>query len=158
MADVDFTAGKIWSRDIDEDEDIPVEWNVKTAAGRMTVDIPVPLRADLELLCLGRQPSEFVLPSARNKDMKGGPHDRKWLNRLVHRVCVAAGTKDVCAHGLRDTYTSLMAALGSKSAAEIAKLVGHDDDGQTAKRHYIGVPEHRPALKILDDAPSSPVQ
>jgi integrase len=150
VADVDFVAGRIWSRDIDEDEDLPVEWDVKTAAGRMTVEIPELVLPDLRALCGGGAPNSFVFPSNRNKDMKGGPHDRKWLNRLVHRVCRAAGTKDVCAHGLRDTYTSLMAALGSKSAAEIAKLVGHDDDGQTAKRHYIGVPEHRPALTVLD--------
>ncbi len=36
------------------------------------------------------------------------------------------------------------------STAEIATLIGHADQGQTAKEHYIGVPEHRPALQVLD--------
>lgn len=150
VADIDFAAKRIWSRDIDEDEDIPVEWDVKTAAGRITVDIPEVLRADLARLCEGRAAKEFVFPSQRNKDMTGGPHDRKWLNRLVKRVCQAAETKVVCTHGLRDTYTSLLSALASKSSAEIAKLVGHDDEGQTARNHYIGVAEHRRALDVVD--------
>ena len=53
-------------------------------------------------------------------------------------------------HKLWDTYTSLMAAVAQKSVAEIATLIGHADEGKTAKEHYIGVPEHQPALKILD--------
>ena len=148
VSDGDFGVGRIWSRDIEDDEDLPVEWDVKTASSKMTVEIPEVIRADLESLCKGRLQNEFIFPSNCHKDMKGGPHDRKWLNRLVHEVCEAAGTRVVCAYGLRDTYTSLLAALGAKSAADIANLVGHDDEG-TAKRNYIGVPEHRPALRLV---------
>ncbi len=122
-------------------------WDVKSASSRRTVDIPELLREDLALLSEDRQAEDLVFPSNRNP---GQAWDRRWLNRMVHRLCKEAGTRDICAHGLRDTYTSLMAAVAQKSVAEIATLLGHADDGKTAKEHYIGVPEHRPALQILD--------
>ena len=68
---------------------------------------------------------------------------------MVRGICEEAGTRIIPAHGLRDTYTSLQAALGKKTSAEIADLVGHADAGKTAKEHYIGTPEHKPALRIV---------
>lgn len=157
VADVDFRLGRIWSRPIDDDEEIDVAWDTKSASSRMTVDLPAVLRDDLEALCRGRAHNEFVFESRRHKSGSPGPFDRKWLNRLVKRVCEAAGTRIICAHGLRDTYSSAMAALAGKSAVEIAALLGHDDEGETAKQHYIGVPEHRPALELpVAPAPAEP--
>jgi len=52
------------------------------------------------------------------------------------------------------TYTSLIAEVPRKSVAEIATLIGHADQGKTAKEHYIGVPEHQAALKIVDGGPA----
>jgi len=146
VGDVDFVGGKLWLRGIDEDEEIAVDWDVKTASSRRTVDLPEVLRKDLTAICKGRPSDAFVFPSTRKT---GEPFERKWLNRLVTDVCGAAKTRIVCAHGLRDTYTSLLAALASKSSVEIAALVGHGDQGQTARRHYIGVPEHRPVLRVV---------
>jgi integrase len=148
VADIDFGANRIWTRDVDEDEAPGVQWDTKTASSRMTVGLPAVLSERLASLCQGRAPQEFLFLSKRHKSGNPGPYDRKWLNRLVQEVCVAAGTRVVCAHGLRDSFATVQAALAAKTAAEVAVLLGHDDDGQTAKRHYIGVPEHRPALDL----------
>lgn len=146
VADIDFAAGKIWIRYLElEDDDDDDGWDVKTAASRRTVDLPAVVRADLEALCEGREPTALLFPSTRNP---GAAWDRRWLNRMVQRVCGAAGVRVICAHGLRDTYTSLMATLGRRSAEEIAELVGHGDDGATARRHYIGAPEHEVSLDL----------
>ena len=149
VGDVDLSLGKLWVRENEEDdaELVADAWDVKTASSRRTVDIPDLLRDDLASLCEDRQAEDLMFPSNRNP---GQAWERKWLNRMVHRLCQKAGTRDICAHGLRDTYTSLMAAVAQKSVAEIATLLGHADDGKTAREHYIGVPEHRPALQVLD--------
>lgn len=144
VADIDFDVGKIWIRSDEHDED--EGWDVKTAASARTVDLPSELISHLRSLCDERQPHDYVFSSSRSQ---GGPYERKWLNRLVKRICEKANVRIICAHGLRDTYTSLQAALGQRSAAEIAELIGHADDGKTAKAHYIGVPEHTAALRVV---------
>ena len=148
VRDVDFEAGKIWHRDIDEaDNEVGIAWNVKTMAGTRTTDIPDVLQEDLKELCRDRKPTEFLLASKRTG---GKPYEYKWLNRMVQRVCKAAGVTIVCTQGLRDTYSSIEAEHGRKNAADVGKLLGHADGGQTAKRHYIGAPEHRAALKVVE--------
>ena len=107
--------------------------------------MPEDLRIDLEQLCCDREPAELLFQSSRGDR---GAFERKWLNRLVQRTCEAAGTRIVCAHGLRDTYTSLLASLARVSHADIARLVGHADNGVTARRHYIGQPQHNSALTL----------
>ena len=147
VRDVDFEAGKIWHRRVTErDNEVGVAWDVKTMAGTRTIDIPDILRADLKELCRDRRPTEFLFAS---KQAGGKPYDSKWLGRMVQRVCRAAGVTRVCTQGLRDTYSSIEAEYGRKSASDIGRLLGHADGGQTAKRHYIGAPEHRPALKVV---------
>lgn len=145
VGDVDFSAGRLWIRDIDDDGDDD-GWEVKSASSRRTVGIPNALLEDLRMLCDGQKPDVIMLKSNR-----GGTdaYERKWLNRMVKRVCGAAGTKVVCVHGLRDTFTSLMAELGQRSVADIGRMVGHADGGRTAQRHYIGVPQHQSPLPQL---------
>ena len=148
VRDVDFEAGKIWHRDIDEAEnEVGIVWNVKTMAGTRTIDIPDILRDDLKELCRDRRPTTFLFASKR---AEGKPYEYKWLNRMVRRVCEAAGVTVVCTQGLRDTYASIEAEHGRKNASDVGKLLGHGDAGQTAKRHYIGAPQHRPALKVVE--------
>jgi hypothetical protein len=53
--------------------------------------------------------------------------------------------------GWSDGTSALDKALAAKAAADSAELVGHDDEGQTAKRNYIGVPEYRPALRLATE-------
>ncbi|MBT9559604.1 MAG: tyrosine-type recombinase/integrase [Myxococcales bacterium] len=146
VGDVDFDADRLWIRDQDDDENGEEGWCVKSAAGRRTVDLPELLRADFVSLCGEKDPDGFVFVSNRGDR---GAFERKWLNRLVQRVCAEAKTRVICAHGLRDTFTSLMAEVARKSPAEIAKLVGHADQGKTAKKHYIGVAEHHAGLTLL---------
>ena len=146
VGDCDFAAGKLWVRDIDEDDGLDLSWDVKTAAGRRTVDMPSDVVDDLRALVAGQGPDMLVFRSRR---LKGLPFERKWLNRRVQEVCVKAEVRVICAHGLRDTYCSLLTALAGKSPVEIARLVGHADQGATAKKHYIGAPEHVPVLRLL---------
>ena len=75
--------------------------------------------------------------------------ERKWLNRAVKKVCEEAGVRVVCAHGLRDTFTSIQREKGRAKAKDIAEMIGHADDGKTAERHYIGAAEHQPALEVI---------
>ena len=145
VGNVDFVAGKLWIRDIEDDDELDLDWNVKTAAGRRTVDIPPGLTGDLQLLTDGRRPAELLMPSSRSP---GKAWDRKWLNRRVKMVCRQAGTRVVCTQGLRNTYSTMLSAIAGASPMQIARLMGHADQGQTAKRHYIGVPEHNCALRL----------
>lgn len=153
VSDLDFEAGRIWVRSDDEDE--PDGWEVKTAGSRRTVDLPASLRQDLVALCHLQRSHEFVFRSRRRR---GEPWETSWLQRLVASVCRKAGTKVICPHGLRGTYTSILAAVTGASAPDIARLLGHVDDGPTARRHYIGLAEHRPALHLVrgdEDRPAS---
>ncbi|GMV42231.1 MAG: hypothetical protein AMXMBFR64_39470 [Myxococcales bacterium] len=140
VADVDFTMGRIWIREIEDDEDeVEAEWDVKTAASRRTVDLPVAVREDLVELCRDRAAAALVFPSNRNP---GQAFERKWLNRRVKQVCKLAAVRVVCAHGLRDTWASFMAEHGRMSDGQIGDLMGHADNGTTARRHYIGAVVH----------------
>jgi integrase len=148
VGDFDFEAIRIWVRAFEEEEDGVRDdgaWDVKTASSQRTVDLPRMLQDDLRLLCQGKGPRDLVFISNRT----GEANERKWLNRMVREICADAGVRVVHAHGLRDTYTSLLAALGNKSAPEIAELVGHSDRGRAAREHYIGAPDHRPALRLV---------
>ena len=144
VGDCDFVLGKLWIRDDEVDNDDG--WNVKSASSRRTVDIPARLVDDLMLLCDGQRPDDFVFRSSWSTS--GGAFDRKWLNRMVGEVCRTAGTKRVTAHGLRDTFASIVTELGKRSIDDVGLMLGHADKGQTAKRHYIGAPTHQPALDL----------
>ncbi len=144
VGDVDFGIGRLWIRDDDDDGDDD-GWEVKSASSRRTVGIPESLVADLRVLCEGQNPVEYVFRSNRGD----GAWERRWLSRMIKDVCAAAGTRIVTPHGMRDTFTSLMAELGQRSVADIGRMVGHADNGQTARRHYIGVAEHQPALRLV---------
>ena len=145
VGDVDFLAKRLWIREVDaEDFDDDEGWDVKTASSRRSVELPELLVDDLVDLTGDRGPEEMLFASNRNP---GKPWGRQWLNRHVHRVCELAGVRDVPAHGLRDTYSSFLKGVG-KSAPEIGRWLGHADHGTTARQHYIGEPEHKPALQL----------
>ena len=79
----------------------------------------------------------------------GHPWDRRWLCRRVQKVCREAGVRVVPAHGLRDTWSSFLKGK-DKSAPEIGRWLGHADHGRTAERNYIGQPDHKPALQVIN--------
>lgn len=143
VGDVDFDLGSIHVRDKTEGE---WRWDVKTAAARRQVTLPLPLRVDLHRLCDGRELDEYLLASARRH---GGPYEAAWLRRRVQKVCRAAGTRIVCTHGLRGTYSTVLHVHAGHRAPDIARFLGHSDQGSTALRHYIGAPQQRPALRLV---------
>lgn len=145
VADVDFDAGRIWVRALEDDGDLDISWNPKTATSRRRVDLPEALLADLTELCRGKNATELLFPSNRNP---GQPWDRKWLNHRVKKVCELAGVRVVCAQALRGTYTSILADEGYE-APDIGRLLGHADGGKTAARHYIGAPAQTRELRLI---------
>jgi len=154
VRDVDFDAGRIWIRDTRASDNVQrISWSVKTAAGVRTVDLPEMLATDLCALCEGRPPATFLFASKWND---GAPYERRWISRMVKQVCRDAGVQITTAHGLRNTYASVQAEHGRLSAADIGKLIGHADGGQTARRHYIGVAEHKPVLKLVSGGKGEP--
>lgn len=62
--------------------------------------------------------------------------DRHWVARNVRRLCKLAGVPRVGAHGIRNSLATNLREIGWSKEA-IAGLLGHDDRGQTAERHYI---------------------
>lgn len=160
--DVDFDAGKVWIRG-DEAAGGSGDWAVKTGHRERTVELPDALAGDLRALSAGKAPTAYLLTRAPRYaggvEVAGGvPHGRHWLASLVRQVCESAGVRVVPPHGLRGTHTSMRLALAGKRIAglgdavtleEIAKELGHADDGETARRHYKGAPEHVPALKMV---------
>ena len=145
-ADIDFEDDRIWVRDLEGGEGTNEGWSVKTANSRRSVTLPPTLVRDLEELCAGMTPEALLFESSREP---GRPWGEAWLRRRVKRVCEASGTKLVPPHGLRGTYMSALADQARTAVADIATVVGHADRGATARRHYIGVPAHQPALQVI---------
>lgn len=140
---VDWTGAKLWVRGEGGD------WNTKTAASEDAVDLPTGpawLLADLRTLVESRKADAYLFPSNREP---GEPWGDDWLNRRVHKTCKAAGVRDICAHGLRDTCGTLVVALGKGQAFDVARLLRQADKGETARKHYIGQAPTRPALSLV---------
>lgn len=160
--DVDFDAGKVWIRG-DEAAGGSGDWAVKTGHRERTVELPAVLADDLRALAAGKAPSAYLMTRAPRftfgaDTSDGMPHGRSWLAGLVRSVCESAGVRVVPPHGLRGTHTSMLLALAGKRIAglgdavtleEVAQVLGHADDGATARRHYKGAPEHTPALQLV---------
>lgn len=145
--DIDLTLGRIWIRGA---EDRPSDgWDVKTASSRRTVALPDDLVGDIEAMIVRRSPDDWLF-----EHPDGGVQNSTWLWKLVNTTCKKAKVREVSAHGLRDTYASLQVELARASAADVATLLGHNDRGATARKHYIGVAEHRPALAVLQGGAS----
>ncbi len=147
-ADIDLELGRLWVRPCAADGDDG--WNVKTASSRRTVGLPRDLRPELTALVLDLPATALVFARPRPKAGQSLMRHSSWLEKLVIRVCAAAGLDPVSPHGLRDTYASLCAELGGLQAPDVGRLLGHADAGRTARKHYIGSPEAQPALNQLD--------
>lgn len=145
VGDIDFDAGRIWVREL-EDDDLDISWDPKTATSRRRVDLPEALTADLAEMCEGKDATELLFPSNRNL---GRPWDRQWLNRRVQKVCEAAGVRVVCTQGLRGTYASILADEGYE-LPDIGRLLGHADGGKTAAQHYAGAPQRTRELRLIE--------
>lgn len=149
--DIDLDLSRIWVRPHDDDGD--QAWNVKTAASKRALCLPAEVRADLVRLLAEHQGPALLFPRPRAPtEAKSGPgvaRHANWLIKLVGRTCEKAKVRRVCPHGLRDTYATLVAEIGGGSAQDIGRLLGHADNGATARNHYIAAPEQVPALHLV---------
>ena len=166
VGDVDLKAGVGYIRDPDADL-VHDGWHVKTANRTGEWEVPDSLRPDLAALVLGRGPDELLFRDRdphvdeHGKPIRADrPHQRGWLNDLVHEVCEAARVREhnedegipirvVCPHGLRGTHSTLLRVLMGRKIGDIATALRHADRGATATRHYVGAPERKAALKMV---------
>src|SRR5690606_11558728 len=104
----------------------------KTAAGDLEIEIPAVLRDRLLKLAEGKKPSD---PLFTKKN--GQRATRNWLLHHTARLCKEAGVPRVTPHGLRGSGATMAVRLGG-SVENVARALGHADDGDTLKAHYLG--------------------
>lgn len=136
VRDVDLAGGAIWARQ-----------GLKRRDRRRTFPIPESLRGPLsELVC--ERPAQAVVFGAPD----GSVRTRWWLLHLVVSVAEAAGVTRVTPHGLRGTYATVLFERGRRTLGQVAQVLGHADQGQTADRHYVRGVEHRAELVLPEGA------
>ena len=157
--DVDFPARHLWIRG-DADAGVPdPDWSPKTAKRAGMMKVPRELLADFEILVSALSPEEYIFRADdRNSESEvgrirvGKVHHGSWLRDLVRSVCEKAGVRIVSPHGLRGTYATLLRVLARRTDVEIAESMRHGDQGRTVNRHYMGAPEERRVLRLVEQA------
>lgn len=154
VADVDLALGVIWVRSArapkgssDDDHDRYV-WKTKTRNRWRTVQIHPQNLSDLEFLTRGRRAESWLIVS-RYKHGQPLSHTSLW--QLMQAVSRRAGVPPVSAHGLRGTWSSMVAAAAAPSldiSAIVGAGLGHRPGGATADKHYIGSPKKHPSLDL----------
>jgi len=148
--DVDWDLRRIWIRGKRHRSD---GWDVKKAKRERCVLLPEELEYDLRRLVDDAKCATDRLFPIRRKQER---HRVEWLNRQVHATCIRAGVRDVPTHGLRGTWSTMCSAAGM-DLPSIGGFLGHADEGQTARAHYVGVRQPDPllprALRTFDGAP-----
>ena len=147
IPDVDFSGSAVWNRDTETETDVYDRWDVTTTSRRRTTELPEVLKALVE----GRTATDYLFRQTRRRSVgtSGAPRSPRWLQNLVKRVCTEARVKVISPHGLPDAHASILQELSKMEAARIGDRLGHNDGGKTAKKHYIGAHDHRPALSII---------
>jgi integrase len=113
--------------DLDDDGWLLWVRDKKTDAGDLEIEIPAALRERLLKLADGKQPTERLF----------GNVSRRWLHYHVVRLCKEAGVPRVTPHGLRGSGATNAVRLGG-SVENVARALGHADDVDTLKAHYLG--------------------
>ncbi len=85
VRDVDDDARRLWIPDS------------KTPAGKRDLRVPVELQPYLRRLAAGRTPDELLF----------GRHWRDWPRANVKRICRLVGLKEITAHGMRGTNSTI---------------------------------------------------
>lgn len=113
----------------DVDDDGWLLWirESKTEGSDREIEIPDYLRARLLPLIAGRPPGERIF----------GSMSRHALHYHTVKFCRLAGVPRVTPHGLRGSGATNK-VRGGNSLEDVAAWLGHTDDGDTAKAHYIG--------------------
>lgn len=123
-------ASEVCKRTVEDlDDDGWLLWirNTKTDAGDREIEIPGVLRARLLALVEGKAATDLLF----------GPISRHWLHYHTVRLCDVAGVPRVTPHGLRGSGATQAVRLGG-SIEQVATALGHADDGDTLKAHYLG--------------------
>lgn len=115
VADLDDHGRLFWIRD------------TKTAAGDREIEIPESLRLRLNALAAGKASTDRLF----------GDMTRWALHYHCVRFCELAGVPRVTPHGLRGSGATNAVRMGG-SVADVARAMGHADDGVTLRRHYLG--------------------
>ncbi len=125
--------------DLDDDGWLLWVRDNKSEAGDLEIEIPGFLRERLLLLVEGRAPHEpiFVRPDRQYGKHAGEPASEDWLRWHTTRLCKLAGVPRVTPHGLRGSGATQAVRLGG-SIEQVAKAIGHADEGATLKAHYLG--------------------
>lgn len=130
----------------------PGGWSVKTAASATWVPLDELLLRDIRALCRGRSGDAYLLQGYDAKHHnRPCAHAGDWLRKIVRKVCSIAGVTSVTPHGLRGTGSTILDESG-EDVASVGRALRHGDRGQTARRHYIGAPAERPALRLVSSS------
>lgn len=113
--------------DLDDDGWLLWVRDNKTAAGDLEIEVPDWLRPRLLKLTADRAPDDLIF----------GALTRHGLHYHTVRFCRLAGVPRVTPHGLRGSAATKAVRLGG-SVEDVARAIGHADDGATLKRHYLG--------------------
>lgn len=101
----------------------------KTAAGKRTLEVPLPLQPFLRRLAHGKTSSEFLFGPGDE------PRNRNWVRRCVHRICKLAGVPRVSAHAMRRLHSTLAVEAGATGHL-VVKQLGHESFA-TTRQSYI---------------------
>jgi integrase len=123
-------ANEVVKRVVDDlDDDGWLLWirDSKTENSDREIEVPELLRARLLELAKGKQPTDRLF----------GDVTRHWLLYHTVRLCEEAGVPRVTPHGLRGSGATTAVRLGG-SVEDVARALGHGDEGSTLKAHYLG--------------------
>jgi integrase len=112
--------------DLDDDGWLLWVRDNKSAAGDLEIEVPALLRDRLLALAKGKRPTDRLF----------GNVTRYWLHYHTVRLCGLAEVPRVTPHGLRGSGASSAVRLGG-SIGDVARALGHADDGETLKGHYL---------------------
>lgn len=101
--------------------------NGKTENADREIEIPAPLRERLLQLVAGKAPTARIF----------GDMTRHALHYHTVKFCDKAGVPRVTPHGLRGSGATHAVRLGG-GVEQVARALGHGDEGDTLKAHYLG--------------------
>lgn len=123
-------ASEVVKRTVEDlDDDGRLLWirDSKTEGSDREIEIPELLRQRLLKLAEGKAPGDRLF----------GALTRHGLHYHTVRYCERAGVQRVTPHGLRGSGATMAVRLGG-GVEQVARALGHADDGGTLRAHYLG--------------------
>lgn len=112
--------------DLDDDGWLLWVRDNKSEAGDLEIEVPAVLRDRLLELAKGKLPTDRLF----------GDVSRHWLHYHTVRLCEEANVPRVTPHGLRGSGATSAVRLGGH-IEDVARALGHADEGDTLKAHYL---------------------